>query len=138
MANQILLITSILMAASHFLAVYWYGGPIVLRLLYVLGPCTSILNHWATNPWTLWTDRSVMAIGCVIDVWFILQLQQRALLWVGIVCSVGFYAGAKYFVEYSHYHGDSYLLVSYVFHVAAHVFVSALHFSILYFYKKTD
>ena len=132
MANQVLLITSCIMLVSHFLAVYWYGGPTVLQVLYILGPCTSVLNHWATRQWTLWMDRIVMATGCLIDVWFESQLPQRALLWAVTAFAVGCYAGAKYFVEY----GDSYILASYVFHVASHVFVSMSHFAILYFFSK--
>jgi len=133
MANRVLLVTSIGMLVFHFLVVHWFRGPIILQSLYVLGPITSVFNHLATSPWTLWTDRGVMAVGCVIDLWFASVLPQRLLLSVITITAVGFYACAKYFAVY----GYPLVLASFVFHVAAHILVSVSHFAILYFYSKS-
>jgi hypothetical protein len=76
-----------------------------------------------------------MAVGCLINVWFAGQLPQWMVLWANIGVAVGCYAGAKYFVGYWN---ESFILVSCVFHVASHVFVSMLHFAMLYFYSKFE
>jgi hypothetical protein len=123
MANQTLFITSCLMVVIHLLAVGWYGGPIPLQVLYVLGPFTSFLNHGTTSPWTLWLDRSVMAVGCPLDLGYASQLPERGLLWAATGCTLVCYCLRK-------------MVPSSVLHVAAHAFVTASHFGMLYFYSK--
>ena len=132
MTNPVLFITSFVMTVPHFFAVCFYGGPAVLQVLYLLGPCTSVLNHGTTSPWTLWLDRTVMTAGCLIDIWYARQLplQQSLTVLAFTVLAVVLYACAKLSVEYYH--------VSYgiVFHVASHVCVSVSHVAMLFYYSK--
>ena len=133
MVNAILFITSFIMTVPHFFAVCLYGGPAVLQVLYLIGPCTSVLNHGTTSPWTLWLDRIVMTVGCLIDIWFARQLplQESVTVMAFTVLAVVFYACAKFSVYY-------YVSYSLVFHVASHACVSISHVAMLFYYSKID
>jgi hypothetical protein len=132
MANTILFITSCVMVVLHLLAVMWYGGPVPLQVLYVVGPTTSFLNHGTTLQWALWLDRSVMAVGCLMDQWYAWHLPQWGFLWSAIACTLICYAVAKFMAL------NNLFAWSQVFHVASHVLVTTEHIVLLYYYRTRD
>lgn len=120
MANRILYISSCIMFIFHLIIIYIFNPSIILQLLYIIGCITSILNHGSTNIYAKYTDRIVMVIGCLIDIYFNLKLpsKKKYIVFIYIAMSVLFYFSAKYFeiVE---------------FHYSAHIFISIAHLIML-------
>ncbi len=124
MVNFILLASSFMMTVTHLIAIYNFAGPVLLQNLYVIGSYTSIWNHSTTLSAALWTDRIVMFVGFLVDLWFIFHLSNKeGAIIVGVftVFSLICYALGK-------------KLGSILFHLFSHMFVCLSHFSMLLFY----
>ena len=76
MVNHWLCVSAIaILAPAHFWAViHFRHAPMVLRVLYIVGPLTSVWNHGSTSHIARWADRIAMAVGCIIDCCFIMPL----------------------------------------------------------------
>jgi hypothetical protein len=109
MANKWLLLSALLLLVPpHFGAVFYFvKAPRVLRVVYLIGPLTSVWNHGSTSAAAQWTDRAAMSVGCAIDCCcFRMPLHPGA--------AVGLYLVAKHFA-------------STPLHALAHACVSLVH-----------
>lgn len=147
MAHPALFITSWLMTIPHFWAVFFLGGPLILQWSYISGPCTSIWNHGCTNRLAMWSDRFMMAGGCLLDVaWvlFTLTLEEAIFTLGATCCAVGCYLMAKNSTGWQRAvseHGKALKWKDInpqatIWHTIAHGMVCTSHFSILYFTKR--
>ena len=128
MANRRLCASAwLLLVVPHFWAVYACRGcaPLLLRGLYVVGPCTSVWNHGTTSAAALWADRAAMALGCVVDCCFAIALltpSAAAAVLALDAAAVACYAVAKR--KLIHNGSDA-------AHMASHACVSAAHLLLL-------
>lgn len=76
MTNRVLYFTSWVMMMLHYAAVglFFRSSPVLLQWLYLCGPWTSAWNHGTTSFVAKWADRSLMAVGCVLDIYFVCSL----------------------------------------------------------------
>ena len=87
----------------------------LVKWYYLLGIITSVLNHGNANTHLfIYLDRSVMAVGAVMDIFYMDTIYKWILWSLAIKC---------YFI--SKLTGNKY------FHVGAHFFVTILHNLIL-------
>jgi hypothetical protein len=135
MSNSVLLGTSVGMLLCHLALLRWLGGPLPLQVLYTVGPCTSILNHGFTSFWTLWADRCVMTVGCVMDLWFAVggawgsPFLNTYVLWAYTLCAVDYYFCAKLYRVHAR--------ASCALHAASHAVATVSHFAMLKSYLGT-
>jgi hypothetical protein len=127
MGNPTLFATSCLMALPHLLIVYLFpGSPVLLRILYLLGTCTSILNHATTCIFSRWLDRLVMTCGVPFDLWYAYQLE--CIQWITVLLltigSIVLYMATKFVGRVS------------FFHALAHACVSVSHFFMLFWWHS--
>jgi len=126
MTNTVLHATSWLMFAAHVLALALLAAPSnLLRLVYLLGPVTSIWNHAATGRGPKWLDRAAMAAGLALDVRYF-GLWNPPLL-----AAVAAYTGAKTVQR----HSDG---VSVALHCVAHAAVTVAHWRMLLLFAAHD
>lgn len=148
MGHPVLFITSLCMIIPHLAAVCMFGGPLCLQWSYICGPSTSVWNHGTTNRLAMWCDRIMMAVGCVIDFYFMssLHTSQAVLLLISTVMALTAYAVAKYItggVRAISAQGKSLTWVEVnpyatMCHITAHTMVSISHYSMLYFISQNS
>ena len=88
MANAWLCFTSLLMLIAHIAAVHEFRGPLILKISYVTGPITSMLNHGMTSDCAKMGDRAAMVAGCFLDFYY---MKPYGLAWCAMVWAVTAY-----------------------------------------------
>jgi hypothetical protein len=98
MAHPTLFITFLIMMILHFVAKCWFSGLIVLQWAYLSGPSTSVWNHGTMNTVALWSDRSMMTIGFLIDLYFMykLPMNEGAIVFIFTATAFASYLCAKF------------------------------------------
>lgn len=143
MGHPLLYLTSWCMIIPHFLAVYAFQGPLILQWSYVCGPSTSVWNHGTTAKLAMLSDRIMMAVGCIIDLYFMSTLalsQARFLIFLNTAAIAAYVAakcitgGARAITKEGKglTWADIHPYAS-ACHVLAHAMVSLSHFTMLYY-----
>ena len=101
MANPVLFASSLFLAFVHLaLILAQQPLPRLFSFTVLCGTFSSIWNHGTTSEIAKWTDRSMMAVGAVVDFAYLssVPMEMRPLLCGLIVCAILGYFGAKFLV----------------------------------------
>ncbi len=82
MANPYLFTSSALLGALHF---YWLWSlrpcnSMLLQSIIIVGVLTSVWNHGTTSKAAMYSDRAVMVIGFVVDVYLSINIPNKHIL----------------------------------------------------------
>ena len=129
MAHYVLAVTSWLMLVVHLYIVnFMPGGSVMLCLMYVAGPVTSIWNHTTTSAQARLADRVVMAVGLVCDWAHAATVYEGAYVIAMSSCAVGLYVLAKAASGFkSRAPGEGIMVIPTALHVMAHGLVTVTH-----------
>ena len=101
MANPVLFASSLFLAFIHLaLILAQQPLPRVFSFTVLCGTFSSIWNHGTTTEVAKWSDRSMMAVGAVVDFAYLwsVPMEMRPLLCSLIVLAILGYFGAKFLV----------------------------------------
>lgn len=71
MVNPVLFQSACILGSVHIAAIALYNPPRIFATNMIIGVLTSVWNHGMTHELAKWSDRGVMGVGMVIDLYYL-------------------------------------------------------------------